>query len=117
MGEGARFDLCTFGVYGSEGKAESCETESGSAMQGGDVMEWISVDERLPEYDRVVLICRYNNHNKETRQLIVSYAMRSSTDSAGEHWHELTFDMLSIWVSPTHWMPLPDPPAVEEVVK
>ena len=65
--------------------------------------KWISVEERLPVEDETVIVCaddgcvyaaQYWGHGKWRRELIG--CIRSDTD-----------------VTPTHWMPLPEPPKEE----
>ena len=61
--------------------------------------KWISVEERLPEYDAKVLVVipRYYGRDIRTARLYESGA-----------W--LIGDMSAVGSTPTHWMPLPEPP-------
>ena len=61
--------------------------------------KWISVEERLPEYDAKVLVVipRYYGCDIRTARLYKSGA-----------W--LIGDMSAVGSTPTHWMPLPEPP-------
>lgn len=61
--------------------------------------EWISVEERLPEYDEKVLIWT-------GRTTVRGY--RSHTDKQGEH-YKLNWPSNDA-ANVTHWMPLPEPP-------
>lgn len=57
-------------------------------------MEWISVNDRLPEYERPVL-----GYDSEIEMVdIVNYI-------SGKF-----FDLDGIQTDVTHWMPLPEPP-------
>ena len=63
-------------------------------------MKWISVNDRLPEYDKWGLV---------TDGTYVQEGRREKTDSSGEHWqvrNAVTIESKKI----THWMPLPEPP-------
>ena len=61
--------------------------------------KWISVEERLPEYDAKVLVVipKYYGCDIRTARLYKSGA-----------W--LIGDMSAVGSTPTHWMPLPEPP-------
>ena len=63
------------------------------------IPKWISVEERLPEYDAKVLVVipRYYGCDIRTARLYKSGA-----------W--LIGDMSAVGSTPTHWMPLPKPP-------
>jgi len=76
-------------------------------------MDWISVDERLPKYGEVILIARRESYS-EVAKMLISLGYRSYTDSGGEHWEECRFSGGSIFVPPTHWQPLPEPPEEQD---
>lgn len=62
------------------------------------VPKWISVEERLPEYGRYLVITRKGN--------------------AGPKAHTATYNHMGWWTHSnfgdiTHWMPLPEPPEEE----
>ncbi|WP_080396329.1 DUF551 domain-containing protein [Pseudomonas savastanoi] len=59
--------------------------------------EWIPVAERLPKHGEVVLV--YRNNAPMSEEMVV----RTSFLYVGDYW--------SAWSQPTHWMPLPAPPA------
>ena len=67
-------------------------------------IEWIPVTERLPEEVGRFLV--YGN-----RGGIYTAEFRKFGDFGGEypHWHKL--NSKSHYCEPTHWMPLPEPPA------
>ena len=93
----------------------TCESESGSCelttctecrarstadlliANGVTVQEWISVKDRLPEKDEIVIICTDNNF---------IYA----GELIGDTWF---LDNDSWTATVTHWMPLPQPPKGE----
>ena len=64
---------------------------------GVTVQEWISVDDRLPEKDEIVIICTDENF---------IYA----GELVGDTWF---LDNDSWTATVTHWMPLPEPPKGE----
>ena len=67
------------------------------------VQEWISGDDRLPEFC-VSVLARCFYHGK-WRTLVC----HTSKENAGE-WYT---DKVCQWVKVTHWMPLPEPPKGE----
>ena len=71
-------------------------------------MEWISVDDRLPDYDERVILNGTYSFTKGHVEKFVSERCRKQTDSSGEVYRQ---NMTCIGdVSVTHWMPLPEPP-------
>lgn len=66
--------------------------------------KWISVSERLPEYDVNVLVYELK-HNSE------SYAI-GSYDEDG-YWNTASLMWIPGTMKPSHWMPLPQPPKTE----
>ena len=70
---------------------------------GVTVQEWISVDDKLPEFC-VSVLARCFYHGK-WRTLVC----HTSKENAGE-WYT---DEVCQWVKVTHWMPLPEPPKGE----
>lgn len=62
--------------------------------------EWISVDERLPETNKKVLVC-YSNGSMDIAKYIRADGL--------EFWFEETNFTKTI----THWMPLPKPPKMK----
>ena len=71
---------------------EALKKENGATLQ-----EWISVDDRLPEFC-VSVLARCFYHGK-WRTLVC----HTSKENAGE-WYT---DEVCQWVKVTHWMPLP----------
>ena len=67
------------------------------------VPQWISVDDRLPEFCVSVLARCF--HQGRWRTLVC----HTSKENAGE-WYT---DEVCQWVKVTHWMPLPEPPKGE----
>ena len=64
--------------------------------------EWISVEDRLPEFDTDVLAAYFEHHIKE-------YWVDKRIDFLDDE----TFELVgSMWTEgePTHWQPLPAPP-------
>lgn len=70
---------------------------------GVTVQEWISVNDRLPEFC-VPVLARCFHHGK-WRTLVC----HTSKENAGE-WYT---DEVCQWVKATHWMPLPELPKGE----
>ena len=78
-----------------------CDTYEGQAeyliANGVTMPQWISVDDRLPEDDEIVIICTDENF---------IYA----GELVGDTW---ILDNDSWTATVTHWMPLPQPPKGE----
>lgn len=75
-------------------------------------MEWISVEDRLPEIGREVIVYRpYKDVGKQITALCRYIRYEEATDyfwdnnypGSGENIHTMSARI-------THWMPLPDPP-------
>jgi hypothetical protein len=70
------------------------------------VSEWISVDDRLPEYGEPILVVA----NGVVQNITL---MLDGCDESPD-WFEPYFfecdDCAFLWDKATHWMPLPDPP-------
>ena len=77
--------------------------------------EWISVEERLPEIDTIVLVCvRY-----EGRVFLKMSHRDKYHCSLDWFWSIDDADLKDAFAKPnaevTHWMPLPDLPVLEEM--
>lgn len=74
-------------------------------------MDWISVEERLPDYDEPVLTLRMSNYG-DNAVPVVSLERITHTDRRGNHWEMARWPGVVTYpiVHVTHWMPLPDPP-------
>ena len=81
----------------------ACELADYLLSNGVTVQEWISVDDRLPEFC-IPVLARCFHHGK-WRTLVC----HTSEENAGE-WYT---DEVCQWVKVTHWMPLPQPPKGE----
>lgn len=68
----------------------------------GAVMNWVEVSERLPNDYQKVIVGRIGEANV---MKILTY--RNHFDN--KHWGD---SMESYFASPTHWMPIPEPPCV-----
>lgn len=66
-------------------------------------MEWISVDDRLPFTDEVVLCCDIFSH-------FISLGKIVEQDEDEFRFELMYCENFEIDSSPTHWMPLPEPP-------
>lgn len=84
-------------------------------------MEWISVNDQLPEEGKVIIIYgrpsiyEYPDYVCKLGQVEVEAVMTSFDQYAGEEQKCLHFNSLDGEISfylenITHWMPLPDPP-------
>jgi hypothetical protein len=69
--------------------------------------DWISVKDRLPEDDCLVLIY-HTNFGYEAQQAV--YAFHSDTNN----WSDVNLDYWLEANDVTHWQPLPEPPEVTE---
>lgn len=69
------------------------------------VPQWISVEERLPEFGERVLVCgRIDDFGDEPEYGIdIAYRYHAGVEHIDFYW-DSTFDV-------THWMPLPEPPS------
>lgn len=70
-------------------------------------MEWISVEERLPPKNAEVLVYRPLAHETNDPHFTTDAFVGSNRVSKQGVAHG--FDR---WCHPTHWMPLPPPPAM-----
>lgn len=71
--------------------------------------EWISVEDRLPDYGEPVLICANDVVQSVT-------FMRDGFEDTADWFEPYHFgdddEFLRVWASfVTHWMPLPEPPS------
>ena len=72
------------------------------------VNRWISVKERLPEDNTIVLyVWRSENGN-----VSVFHGWHSSIRGLGSVWHQSGVGMQRPDDEVTHWMPLPEPPSI-----
>ena len=78
---------------------------------GGDMSEWISVKDRLPEGDKNVLICDVNCPNNYEYPYIIdeSYEIAFYSERS-KHFCLCAKDVDWVTDNVTHWMPLPEPP-------
>ncbi len=67
------------------------------------VPEWISVEDQMPPVDEVVLVCWDYEPDIEPDKEYTTL-----DDDLNEYWPNCQDD------PPTHWMPLPDAPKVQE---
>ena len=69
-------------------------------LQQHNVMHWVAVSERLPNDYQRVLVGRAGEAN-------VIKVLTYKKEFDNKHWGD---SMESHFASPTHWMPLPEPP-------
>lgn len=67
-------------------------------MSEHNMSEWIDVNERLPELNQDVLVCKFGNS-------VMCYSHRI-TENGVWYGYGQSFGTKSV----THWMPLPPPP-------
>ena len=66
---------------------------------------WVSVKDRLPEDNELVVVLLVDRLKLNHRQPSVYFGRKQ-----GELWVEALDHCDVGWISPTHWMPLPEPP-------
>ena len=68
-------------------------------------MEWLDIKQNIPEFEEPVLLFG------EDRILIARLFRRTQTaDSFTLDFHVGDLGMEELWITPTHWMPLPKVP-------
>ena len=73
--------------------------------------EWISVKDRLPEYDIPVLVTYIGLGDKKPySDAVAMWSLELNGYNGGWVW---TLDESEVEVKITHWMPLPKPPKEE----
>ena len=73
-------------------------------------MEWISVTERLPEIDQIVLSYSFEDGIIQTRYTTYQQGVIGYYEGVKECWFEyVTLWNYSLKHFATHWMPLPPP--------
>lgn len=84
------------------------------------VNRWIPVEDALPEYDTMVIVCYYGSdmilpRKGETVTEAIARQNKVPTVTMGfldeEGWNGA--DMFPMMIRPTFWMPLPEPPESE----
>ena len=101
-----------------------CEKKGCMSMQIIDeqpaVNRWIPVEDALPEYDTMVIVCYYGSDcifpmQGETVTEAIARQNKVPTVTIGfldeEGWNGA--DMFPMMIQPTFWMPLPEPPESE----
>lgn len=71
--------------------------------------QWISVEDRLPEIDDVVLVHRYGLQEPFIGTLLEEIPTFEETFDTFTYWDDARNDGQH-WDDVTHWMPLPEPP-------
>ena len=76
-------------------------------------MEWISVEDRLPEDVGEVLVCNWNEHTDMDCTVAYYQAKRDMWHASTDMLDAFNYDggaQINIDQDVTHWMPLPEPP-------
>lgn len=71
--------------------------------------QWIKVEDRLPDFETKVLV--FYRISKEGEGYVEIGKLRSITTSANHVSYEWTDKGYDSIPDPSHWMPLPEPPA------
>ena len=89
-----------------ESLAEELEAADARIAELEEAQRWIPVSERLPE-DRVTILAAFNNREILTAKYYKYYEGFGSVENYWriEGWHSGNV---------THWMPLPQPPEVQQ---
>ncbi len=69
-------------------------------------MEWISVKDRKPDFLKPVLVCGIDDDYTYIARLI---SVRTHADGENLEWGEGVGGHNDLWITVTHWMPLPEP--------
>lgn len=103
-------------IPGCRGILESCpivdnarllpEIPDGWEQSEHSLRGWISVEERLPEWDETVLVFNPAYHGRAR----IKIAYIAQIDKHGQGWDLMDGEDLRYGV--THWRPLPNPPTV-----
>jgi hypothetical protein len=70
-------------------------------------MQWISVKDRLPEIGDAVLTCNTGGISSDEREPLIGFI-----EEKDKKWYR-PWVVPSQELTPTHWMPFPDPPEVK----
>ena len=71
-------------------------------------MDWIKLHEQNPEFEKPVLVAM------EGQVLIARLIQkRISSDVITFDFYQHAHGFETLWITPTHWMPLPDPPTAK----
>ena len=73
-------------------------------------MEWISVKDRLPDFEKEVLIFYPWQGQSGVKYETISVASLEDMTTGKNHLSTHWTDGEHHTVNPTHWMPLPEPP-------
>lgn len=93
------------GFSGKRAKIEACDEAYRIAVAAlstqQDSSGWISVEDRMPEIFRPVIVCREKGKGK--------YVVEQGCKDVGDWWKVYGTRIKTV----THWMPLPEPPKEE----
>ena len=98
---------CGLNLHSGATKKGVLFAQAADAIEDLSKPKWISVEERLPERDKYVLV-RYANND-------MAVACVFGGDEHMTFWRAMTDEgwCADCDTEPTHWMPLPEPPKEE----
>ena len=96
-----RMFLMQLSIYSYEGRDPFAKGLCADAL--ASIPQWISVEERLPDEEQHVLAYWPATASDDEPWISVAWVFE------GDKWQDLEVELKS----PSHWMPLPEPPEVK----
>lgn len=94
-------------VQAADDRLQKAALGSGLAKGHGTMSEWIAVGEKLPADGQIVLVCAGEPE----------FPHQTDAEFKGGKffaWHTYEEDYVDLALRVTHWMPMPEPPVMQE---